>query len=124
MIGNKSEDTCGEPSIGWKRQWDWVVREVATNNLIRRALFLSPIKIRFGPVARTPRQQRRHFKKKRIHREWKIKRLWRRRNGMSWWRAWTAKIRMEVSGHRDEVFASLVSIATVLAETKMKKTGR
>ena len=104
--------------------FDRLILEWRINNFIRFALVQRPIRLVLGPVVRLPGQQRRQFKRKRVHWEWKIKKRWRRRNGMSWWRAVMREIREEVRGHADQQFANLVSITTMLVELKMKEAGR
>ncbi len=101
-----------------------LILEWKINNFIRFTLMQRPMRMVLGSVVRTPLQQRRQFKRKRIHHEWRIKKCWRRRNGMSWWCAVMRKIREEVRGHADQQFEILISAATMVAEYRMKKTGR
>lgn len=106
------------------KAFERLILEWKINNFIRFTLMQRPMRLSSGTATRTPAQQRRQFKRKRIHREWKIKKCWRRRNGMSWWRSVMRKIREEVRGHADQQFANLVSTTTMFLEIKMKKTGR
>ena len=107
----------------WKA-FERLILEWKINNFIRFTLMQRPMRMVLGSVVRTPIQQRRQFKRKRIHHEWRIKKRWRRRNGMSWWRAVMREIREEVRGHVDQQFANLVSTTTMLVEIKMKEAGR
>ena len=119
MTGEKSGTTSAQRCARWINQWEWIFREVRTNNIVRAILLQRPARIRQGPVARTPRQQRRHFKKKRIHKEWRVKRKWANRKDIRMWKR-------QVDEFKTKYFLdTMVKLTSAIyASQQLKKNGR